>query len=28
VTLGHLVDACSGDDRPDCPILENIASDG
>jgi len=28
VTLGHLVDACSGDDRPDCPILENMASDG
>jgi len=28
VTLGQLVDACSGDDRPDCPILENMASDG
>ena len=27
-TLGHLVDACSGDERPDCPILENMASDG
>lgn len=23
-TLGHLVDCCAGDDRPDCPILEGI----
>jgi MerR family copper efflux transcriptional regulator len=22
--LGHLVEACRGDDRPDCPILEGI----
>ena len=25
-TLGHLIHACSGDARPDCPILENLAS--
>jgi Cu(I)-responsive transcriptional regulator len=25
-TLAGLVDACHGDDRPDCPILENLAS--
>lgn len=24
-TLGHLVAACAGDDRPDCPILSGIA---
>ena len=23
-TLGRLVDACHGDDRPDCPILEDL----
>jgi len=23
-TLSHLVDKCAGDDRPECPILENI----
>ena len=23
-TLGHLVDACAGDDRPDCPILKDL----
>ncbi|WP_170353378.1 Cu(I)-responsive transcriptional regulator [Ruegeria lacuscaerulensis] len=23
-TLGHLVDACAGDDRPDCPILQDL----
>jgi Cu(I)-responsive transcriptional regulator len=23
-TLAHLVDACAGDDRPDCPILEDL----
>ena len=26
-TLAHLVDACSGDDRPDCPILRSLADD-
>jgi Cu(I)-responsive transcriptional regulator len=25
-TLQHLVHCCSGDDRPDCPILEELAS--
>jgi len=25
-TLGHLMQACNGDHRPDCPILENLAS--
>ena len=24
-TLSHLISACHGDDRPDCPILEDIA---
>ena len=24
-TLQHLVHGCQGDDRPDCPILENLA---
>jgi Cu(I)-responsive transcriptional regulator len=24
-TLEHLVHCCRGDDRPDCPILENLA---
>lgn len=24
-TLSHLVHACAGDNRPDCPILEGIA---
>lgn len=24
--LKHLADCCSGDDRPDCPILEGLAS--
>ncbi|MFN4203912.1 MAG: Cu(I)-responsive transcriptional regulator [Tabrizicola sp.] len=23
-TLGHLVHACAGDDRPDCPILDDL----
>ncbi|WP_050604744.1 Cu(I)-responsive transcriptional regulator [Ruegeria sp. 6PALISEP08] len=23
-TLSHLVDACAGDDRPDCPILQDL----
>jgi MerR family copper efflux transcriptional regulator len=26
-TLEHLVHCCNGDDRPDCPILETLASD-
>ncbi|RMD94973.1 MAG: Cu(I)-responsive transcriptional regulator [Alphaproteobacteria bacterium] len=25
-TLAHLVEACHGDDRPDCPILEDLGS--
>jgi len=25
-TLQHLVHCCSGDERPDCPILEELAS--
>lgn len=25
-TLAHLVHCCHGDDRPDCPILENLAA--
>jgi Cu(I)-responsive transcriptional regulator len=25
-TLGHLADCCAGDDRPDCPILDDLAS--
>ena len=24
-TLGHLVETCAGDDRPDCPILADLA---
>lgn len=24
-TLGHLIDKCHGDDRPDCPILDDLA---
>lgn len=27
-TLRDLVGRCAGDDRPDCPILEGLASDG
>ena len=27
-TLGHLMHHCHGDQRPDCPILEDLASDG
>lgn len=23
-TLSHLVETCAGDDRPDCPILEDL----
>lgn len=26
-TLSHLVRRCSGDDRPDCPILASLAGD-
>lgn len=26
-TLEHLVDCCQGDDRPECPIIDNLASD-
>ncbi|MET4101492.1 MerR family copper efflux transcriptional regulator [Roseovarius sp. MBR-78] len=26
-TLSHLVDACAGDHRPDCPILSDLAVD-
>jgi len=25
-TLGHLVAACAGDHRPDCPILQDLAT--
>ena len=25
-TLGHLVEACAGDHRPDCPILADLAT--
>uniref|UniRef100_A4WRL7 Transcriptional regulator n=1 Tax=Cereibacter sphaeroides (strain ATCC 17025 / ATH 2.4.3) TaxID=349102 RepID=A4WRL7_CERS5 len=25
-TLSHLVSACAGDDRPDCPILEGLSA--
>jgi MerR family transcriptional regulator, copper efflux regulator len=25
VTLAHLVEACHGDDRPDCPILSDLS---
>jgi MerR family transcriptional regulator, copper efflux regulator len=27
-TLAHLADHCHGDDRPDCPILEQLADSG
>jgi MerR family copper efflux transcriptional regulator len=27
VTLAHLVHRCHGDDRPDCPILDDLAGD-
>lgn len=26
-TLAHLVSACHGDDRPDCPIIADLAGD-
>jgi len=25
-TLVHLTERCHGDDRPDCPILDDLAS--
>ncbi|MCV3269971.1 Cu(I)-responsive transcriptional regulator [Roseobacter sinensis] len=25
-TLSHLIDACAGNDRPDCPILADLAA--
>ena len=25
-TLAHLIENCAGDDRPDCPILDDLAS--
>jgi MerR family transcriptional regulator, copper efflux regulator len=27
-TLGHLIERCHGDERPDCPILEDLAGTG
>ena len=27
-TLSHLVDACHGDHRPDCPILSDLSGEG
>ncbi|MGN6669537.1 MAG: MerR family DNA-binding protein, partial [Trinickia sp.] len=27
-TLNHLADHCHGDERPDCPILDELASAG
>lgn len=27
-TLSHLVEACAGDDRPDCPILKDLGGTG
>ena len=27
-TLGHLIHCCHGDDRPDCPILDDLAQAG
>jgi MerR family copper efflux transcriptional regulator len=27
-TLGHLMHNCHGDQRPDCPILDDLARDG
>lgn len=27
-TLRHLADSCTGDDRPDCPILEGLCEPG
>lgn len=27
MTLAHLIDECAGDQRPDCPILEDLAGE-
>ncbi len=27
-TLSHLINECAGDDRPDCPILDNFGKSG
>ncbi|MCX8953454.1 Cu(I)-responsive transcriptional regulator [Ruegeria sp. NA] len=27
-TLSHLIEACAGDDRPDCPILRDLGGKG
>ena len=27
-TLEHLMHCCHGDDRPDCPIVDNLAREG
>ena len=27
-TLQHLIDCCHGDERPDCPILDDLAGQG
>jgi Cu(I)-responsive transcriptional regulator len=27
-TLSHLIEACAGDDRPDCPILKDLGGNG
>ncbi|WP_268793560.1 Cu(I)-responsive transcriptional regulator [Ramlibacter sp. Leaf400] len=27
-TLQHLIDCCHGDERPECPILEELGGDG
>lgn len=27
-TLAHLAEHCRGDDRPDCPIIDELAGDG
>ena len=26
-TLSHLIERCSGDERPDCPILDGLSGD-
>jgi Cu(I)-responsive transcriptional regulator len=26
-TLSHLIDHCAGDDRPDCPIIDDLAGE-
>ena len=27
-TLSHFIEACAGDDRPDCPILKDLGGNG